>query len=299
MISAHEPRRFAVSVDRGGRLSPAAPLEAEFERVALLALAEDVGAGDLTSEGAVPAAARARGELLVEEPGVVCGLPALRAVFAALDGGLEVAEVLSDGDVVGQVPAVVARVEGPARAILTGERVALNLLGRLSGIATLTAAYVAAVAGTGATILDTRKTTPGLRALERYAVRCGGGANHRFALDAAVLLKENHLRLAGGIAAALAALPDSGETVVEVEVETLAELAEALAAGARRILLDNMTPTQAGEAVRLAAGAAVLEASGGITLANVRAYAETGVDLISVGALTHSARALDVSLELA
>jgi nicotinate-nucleotide pyrophosphorylase (carboxylating) len=280
-------------------MSPAPALEAELERVALLALAEDVGAGDLTSERAVPAAARARGELLLEEPGVVCGLPAVRAVFAALDGGVELAELAHDGDAVERAPAPVGRIEGPARAILTGERVSLNLLGRLSGIATLTAAYVAAVAGTGATILDTRKTTPGLRALERYAVRCGGGANHRFALDDAVLLKENHLRLAGGIAPALAAFARGGETVVEVEAETLAELGEALAAGARRILLDNMTPAQVAEAVRLAAGGAVLEASGGITLANVRAYAEAGVEFISVGALTHSARSLAVSLELA
>ncbi len=183
--------------------------------------------------------------------------------------------------------------------MLSGERTALNLLGRLCGIATLTAAYVDRVAGTGVTILDTRKTTPGLRALERYAVRCGGASNHRDGLYDAVLLKENHLRLAGGVAAALAALRGrSGGLPIEIETETLAEVAEALAAGATLLLLDNMSPEQVSEAVAFVAGRAVLEASGGITLATVRAYAETGVDRISVGALTRSPRALDVSLEV-
>jgi nicotinate-nucleotide pyrophosphorylase (carboxylating) len=180
--------------------------------------------------------------------------------------------------------------------VLTAERVALNLLGRLSGIAKLTSQYVEAVAGTGATILDTRKTTPGLRALEKYAVRCGGGTNHRFGLHDAVLLKENHIRLAGGIALAVAAARNGRP--VEVEAETLDEVAEALEAGADRILLDNMTPEQARRAVELADGRAQLEASGGISLATVRAYAGTGVDFVSVGALTHSARSLRVSLEV-
>ena len=183
-----------------------------------------------------------------------------------------------------------------ARAILTGERTALNLFGRLCGIATLTARYGDLVAGTGVQILDTRKTTPGLRALEKYAVRCGGGTNHRFGLDDAVLLKENHLRLAGGIGPAVAAARNGRP--VEVEAETLDEVAEALEAGADRILLDNMTPEQVRRAVELVDGRAQLEASGGISLATVRAYAETGVDFVSVGALTHSARALHVSLEV-
>jgi nicotinate-nucleotide pyrophosphorylase (carboxylating) len=187
-------------------------------------------------------------------------------------------------------------VEGAARAVLTGERTALNLFGRLCGIATLTARYVDLVAGTGVEILDTRKTTPGLRALEKYAVRCGGGRNHRFGLHDAVLVKENHVRVAGGIGAAVAAFADG--RAVEVETETLDDVAEALEAGADRILLDNMTPEQVRAAVELVHGRARLEASGGISLATVRAYAETGVDFVSVGALTHSARSLHVSLEV-
>jgi len=270
----------------------------ELERIVRAALAEDVGDGDLTSEGVIPAGARCRARLVLEEPGVVSGLLAARAVFEALDPGVRVELLAPDGSRLEQAPAALARIEGSARAVLSGERTALNLLARLCGIATLTAAYVEAVAGSGATILDTRKTTPGLRALERYAVRCGGGSNHRFGLDDAILLKENHLRLAGGIGAALAALGERNGTLVEVEAETLAEVGEALEAGAKRILLDNMSPAQVHDAVSLVAGAAVLEASGGITLGSVRAYAETGVEFISVGALTHSARALSVALEV-
>jgi len=266
------------------------------EPVVRAALAEDVGAGDVTTEGVVPAGARCRAALVLEEPGVVCGVPAARAVFRALDPDVRVEALAGEGARVTAVPARIAAVEGPARAVLTGERTALNLLGRLSGIATLTARYVDLAAGTGAAILDTRKTTPGLRALERYAVRCGGGRNHRFGLHDAVLLKENHLRLAGGIAPAVAALRNGRP--VEVEAETLGDVAEALAAGADRILLDNMTPEEVRRAVELVGGRAELEASGGISLATVRAYAETGVDYVSVGALTHSARSLHVSLEV-
>jgi nicotinate-nucleotide pyrophosphorylase (carboxylating) len=266
------------------------------DRVVRTALAEDVGAGDCTTDGVVPAAARCRAELLLEEPGVACGIDAARAVFRALDPDVAVTPLLDDGARVGEVPARLAGVEGPARAVLTGERTALNLLGRLCGIATLTARFVAAVEGTGATILDTRKTTPGLRALERYAVRCGGGANHRAGLHDAILVKENHLRIAGGIAPAVAALRNG--LPIEVEAETLADVAEALEAGVERILLDNMSPAAVAESVELVAGRAQLEASGGISLANVRAYAETGVDFISIGALTHSARSLHVSLEV-
>jgi len=269
---------------------------AVLDPVVSAALAEDVGDGDVTTNRLVPADVRCRAELLLEEPGVVCGLPAVRAVLAALDPAVRVDPLVAEGAHVVAAPRPVAAIEGAARAVLTGERTALNLFGRLCGIATLTARYVAAVEGTAARILDTRKTTPGLRALERYAVRCGGGVNHRFGLHDAVLVKENHLRLAGGIAPAVAALRDGRP--VEVEAETLAEVEEALAAGADRILLDNMTVEEVRGAVRLAAGRAQLEASGGITLATVRAYAETGVDFISVGALTHSARALAVSLEV-
>ena len=269
---------------------------ADLDRVIEAALIEDVGSGDITTIGIVPRDARCRGQLLVQEQGVVCGIDVARAVFAALDPGVTFATLAADGDSISGGTAV-AEFEGPARAILTGERTALNLLGRLSGIATLTRRYVDAVEGTAATILDTRKTTPGLRALEKYAVRSGGGSNHRFGLDDAILIKENHIRLAGGIAPAVAALRNGRP--IEVEAETLAEVAEALEANVARILLDNMAPTTVADAVALVAGRAKLEASGGITLQNVRAFAETGVDFISIGALTHSARSLDVSLEIA
>jgi nicotinate-nucleotide pyrophosphorylase (carboxylating) len=268
------------------------------ERVVRAALAEDVGDGDRTTESIVPAAARCSAELVLNEPGVLSGIPAVRAVFEALDPGVEVEALAEEGARLTDAPTAVARIEGPARAVLTGERTALNLLGRLCGIATLTSRYVDLVAGTGAVILDTRKTTPGLRALEKYAVRCGGGTNHRAGLYDAILVKENHLRLAGGIGPAIEAVRSRNGTPVEVEAETLDDVSAALAAGVDRILLDNMTPQEVGRAVEVVAGRARLEASGGISLATVRAYAETGVDFISVGALTHSARALDLSLEI-
>jgi nicotinate-nucleotide pyrophosphorylase (carboxylating) len=269
------------------------------EQVIAAALAEDVGGGDRTTEAVVPAEARCAALLVLEEPGVVCGIPVAAAVFRALAAGVRVEPQLDEGAHVVDAPLVVARVEGPARAVVTAERTALNLLGRLSGIATLTCRFVELVEGTGATVLDTRKTTPGLRALEKYAVRCGGGRNHRFGLHDAILLKENHLRLAGGISAAVGLLRATANGLpIEVEAESLAQVREALAAGVERILLDNMRPDEVAEAVALAAGRAQLEASGGISLATVRAYAETGVDYISVGALTHSARSLHVSLEV-
>jgi nicotinate-nucleotide pyrophosphorylase (carboxylating) len=272
---------------------------AELERIVELALAEDVGAGDATTESTVPADARVRAQLQIEEQGVVCGVPVAAAVFAALDAEVAVTQVVEEGERVDGDATVVAELEGPARAILTGERTALNFLARLSGVATLTRTYVDAIAGTGATVLDTRKTTPGLRTLEKYAVRCGGGTNHRFGLDDAVLVKENHIRSAGGITAAVAGIRRAGiELPVEVEAETLADVDEALACGVGRILLDNMTPAEIREAVALVDGRAQLEASGGISLDTIRAYAETGVDFISIGALTHSARSLHVSLEV-
>jgi len=264
------------------------------DRVVATALAEDVGAGDLTTDALVPAATRCSAGIYLEEPGIVCGLGVVEAVFTTLDPELAWLPQTNDGD--GPTSGLLARLDGRARAVLTGERTALNLLGRLCGIATLTRSYVDAVAGTGVTILDTRKTTPGLRALEKHAVRCGGGANHRFGLDDAILVKENHLRLAGGIASAVAALRNGRP--LEVEAETLDEVEEALTAGADGILLDNMTPADVRRAVGLVAGRAQLEASGGVTLDNVRAYAETGVDFISIGALTHAARSLHVSLEI-
>lgn len=261
------------------------------------ALAEDLGDGDLTAQAIVPEDARARGMVVAKQDGVVAGLSAAAAVFDELDAAVEVSICCMDGDRVHAFDQLLA-VSGPARAILAGERVALNLLGRLSGVATVTAEYVAAVEGTGVRILDTRKTTPGMRALEKAAVVAGGGASHRFGLYDAVLVKENHVRVAGGVhEAARRAVENSPDgVVVEVEVESLAELEEALQARIERVLLDNMGPDDLRAAVRLARGRAKLEASGGITLDNVRAIAETGVDFISIGALTHSAPALDVSL---
>jgi nicotinate-nucleotide pyrophosphorylase (carboxylating) len=262
------------------------------------ALAEDVGTWDVTTVATVPADAVGTAEILLEEPGVVCGLAVAEATFRALDGEVRFRALVEDGTAVSDAPALVATLVGPERAILTGERVALNFLGRLSGIATLTRRYTDAVAGTGAAILDTRKTTPGLRALEKHAVACGGGRNHRFGLDDAVLVKDNHLRAAGGVPSAIERVRALTDLPVEVECESLEQVAEALAAGVEAILLDNMPLDGLRAAVALTAGRARLEASGGITLDNVRAIAETGVDEISVGALTHSARSLDVSLEL-
>jgi nicotinate-nucleotide pyrophosphorylase (carboxylating) len=267
------------------------------DRIVAAALAEDVGTGDVTTEAIVDESATATATLVVREAGVVAGLEAVEAVFRALEPTVELTHLARDGDAVTAGTAV-AQVTGPARAILTGERTALNFLGRLSGIATLTRRYVDEVAGTGAAILDTRKTTPGLRLLEKQAVAAGGGRNHRFGLFDAILIKDNHLRAAGSVPEAVSRARDLSDLPVEVECDTLAQVSEALAAGADAILLDNMTTAELRAAVELVAGRARLEASGGITLDNVRAVAETGVDEISIGALTHSARSLDVSLEL-
>ena len=271
----------------------------DIARVVDAALAEDVGSGDATTLALVPADARCRAELLLEEPGVVCGIPVAAAVFHALDPSVTVEAKHEEGAAVSDVPAVLAVIEGPARAVLSGERVALNLVGRLCGIASLTHRFAELTEGTPARILDTRKTTPGLRALEKYAVRCGGGTNHRAGLYDGILIKDNHIRVAGGITEALAALNGNADGLpVEIEADTLGQVREAVAAGAPRILLDNMSPEEVREAVHEVGGRAELEASGGVSLATVRAYAETGVDFISVGALTHSARSLHVSLEV-
>jgi nicotinate-nucleotide pyrophosphorylase (carboxylating) len=219
-------------------------------------------------------------------------------VFRALDPDVRFEPLLAEGALVELAPAAVALVTGSAQAILTGERTALNFLGRLSGIATLTRRYVDAVAGTGVAILDTRKTTPGLRALEKHAVQCGGGRNHRFGLDDGVLVKDNHLRAAGSVSAAVDRLRAATDLPLEVECDTLDQVEEALRAGVDAILLDNMGLHEMRAAVSLAGGRTRLEASGGVSLETVGAIAETGVDEISVGALTHSARSLDVSLEL-
>ncbi len=257
-------------------------------------LEEDVGTGDVTTLALIDEAATCKAVVLAKEPGVVCGLKVATVVFAEL--GARFDPLADEGAEI--EPGPIAEVEGSARGVLTGERLALNLIGRLSGIATLTRRYVDAVQGTGATILDTRKTTPGLRALEKHAVASGGGQNHRQGLDDGVLVKDIDLRLTDGIAAAITALRAATDLPVEVEAETLDQVREAVDAGADAILLDNMTLDELREAVALVAGRAKLEASGGVNLDTVRAIAETGVDFISVGALTHSARSLDVSLEV-
>jgi nicotinate-nucleotide pyrophosphorylase (carboxylating) len=265
------------------------------------ALAEDLGAGDVTADSVVPAEARARARLVQKAPGVLYGLDLAAHVFDRT-GAESFDKLVVEGQWRDDVPAEVALVSGSARALLAGERTALNFLAHLSGIATLTARYVEAVRGTRASILDTRKTTPGLRALEKAAVAAGGGTNHRAGLFDAILIKENHAALAGGVGVAVerarAAQP---ELEIEVECRNLGEVREALTAGAERLLLDNMDPDtlRAAVAEREASGnAARLEASGGITLDTVAAVAATGVELISVGALTHSAPALDLSLLL-
>lgn len=263
------------------------------------ALAEDVGGGDLTTEALVDPGASCVAELRLKEPGVVSGLAAAQQVFRALDPLVRFDVATPDGARITETPATLVRVDGRSRALLTGERTALNLLGRLSGIATLTRRFVDAVDGTGAIILDTRKTTPGLRALEKEAVRHGGGENHRLGLYDAILVKDNHLVLAGGIHAAIERLRRTGTGLeIEVEADSLEDVRAALDAGADRILLDNMTVDAMAEAVVLGHDRAIFEASGGVTLANVRKIAETGVQYISVGALTHSARSLDVSMEV-
>ena len=267
-------------------------------------LAEDLGSGDITTEATVSSTQRACGELIAKAPLVLAGIDLFGEVFRLLDSSSE-AEISSrDGEELkpGQIP---ARVRASARALLTGERVALNLLQRLSGVASLTHQFVRAVAGTSAEILDTRKTTPGLRALEKYAVRAGGGRNHRRDLSEAMLIKENHIRLAGSVSAALAAAQAAKSRAkwMEIEVTNLDELRAALAYNPDVILLDNMNPAMVGQAVRQVrahdpARKIRTEASGGITLANVREFAEAGVDWISVGQLTHSAPAVDLSFEI-
>lgn len=275
---------------------------AEIEPAVRAALAEDIGPGDATTLATVPPTARSRADMVAREPLVAAGLAFAEAAFRQISTDLEIVRVAGDGQkvVAGEI---LLRVTGPAQALLSAERVALNFVQRLSGIATLTAQFVAAVAGTGARILDTRKTTPGWRRFEKYAVACGGGQNHRFGLFDRVLIKDNHLaalrdELPNPIAAAVhRARAQFPALKVEVEADTLDPAAQAVAAGADIILLDNMTPEQLRAAVRMVGGRAQTEASGGVSLATVRAIAETGVDFISVGALTHSARAMDIGLD--
>ena len=261
------------------------------------ALEEDIGTGDVTTDSIVPADARLRGNIVAKQSGVVAGLKVAKLVFKQLSDDISFTTNVSDGAFV-DARMLLAEVSGSARALLTGERTALNLLGRMSGIATLTRKFVDAVAETRAVILDTRKTAPGLRAVDKLAVRLGGGQNHRTGLFDMVLIKDNHIDFAGSITAAVERVRASGTQLeIEVEARTLDDLREALSVGVERVLLDNMTIETMREAVAITGRRARLEASGNITWQNVRAVAETGVDFISVGALTHSAPVFDVSLK--
>jgi nicotinate-nucleotide pyrophosphorylase (carboxylating) len=259
------------------------------------ALAEDMGSGDVTTNAIVPIKARMKGQIIAKQAGIAAGLDVARAVYQELDEQVSFEACVAEGTPV-ENHAVLASVSGPARALLTAERTALNFLGRVSGIATLTGQFVAAVAGTRAVILDTRKTAPGLRSLDKLAVRRGGGQNHRTGLYDMVLIKDNHIDFAGSISEAVRRARASAQGLeIEVETRTLADVAEALELGVERILLDNMSAETMRQAVEMNAGRAKLEASGNVTLANVREVAETGVDMISVGALTHSVEVFDVS----
>jgi nicotinate-nucleotide pyrophosphorylase (carboxylating) len=263
------------------------------------ALLEDLGlAGDITSASVIPADHRSTVVMAARQPGVIAGLDAAELAFSLVDPEIVMRRHLQDGDAV-KPGDVIATIEGPSRGLLSAERTALNFLGHLSGIATVTAGIAAAIRGTKASVACTRKTTPGLRALEKYAVRAGGGMNHRFALYDAVLIKDNHVAIAGGVAEAIRrARAGVGHIVkIEVEVDTLDQLREAMETGVDAVLLDNMTPDQLREAVAIVAGRAITEASGRVTPATAAAIAASGVDLISVGWLTHSAPVLDIGLD--
>jgi nicotinate-nucleotide pyrophosphorylase (carboxylating) len=274
---------------------PAAALESLIDR----ALAEDAGRGDPTTEATMPEGLETIANVVLREPGIVSGLEVALDVLRRLDPDAELDVLVPEGTKVAEAPRTVATIRASARAVLTAERTALNLLQRMSGIATATGRYVDAVAGTGVEILDTRKTAPGLRELDKRAVACGGGNNHRADLGAAILIKDNHVALAGGVGAAVAAARAAHPDLhVQAEADTLDQLDEALAAGADSVLLDNMCLPDLRAAVARVDGRTRLEASGGVTLETVRAIAETGVDAISVGALTHSVKALDISLEV-
>ncbi len=271
-----------------------------YQQVIEAALREDLGrAGDITSSAVIRAETRCDARIVAREPGRMAGGQVAADVFRTLDSGVVIDIVILDGEEIAAGD-MVLKLAGPARPILAAERTALNLLGRLCGIAALTGRFVAAVEGTGARVADTRKTSPGMRALEKYAVRCGGGINHRFGLDDAVLIKDNHLLVAGSVTAAVERVRAAvGHAVmVEVEVDTLEQLSESMACGVDAVLLDNMDVGTLRRAVAIVTGRSVTEASGGITLETVCSVAETGVDVVSVGALTHSVSSLDLSLEV-
>jgi nicotinate-nucleotide pyrophosphorylase (carboxylating) len=262
------------------------------------ALAEDIGRGDITTDALIDESAMASGSLVAREAGIIAGLDLAEAAFRALDCDVKFEAVVVDGQAVGRGDAI-ARISGRARALLSAERVALNFMTHLSGIATLTRRYVDAAAGRKARIVDTRKTLPGLRVFEKYAVRMGGGGNHRFALDDGAMIKDNHVVAAGGIAPAVRRLKHAAGHMVKIccEVDRLDQIEEALGAGVDVVLLDNMDPAMLAAAVRMIAGRAVAEASGGVSIGTVAAIAASGVDVISVGRLTHSAPSLDIALD--
>ncbi|HZS46055.1 MAG TPA: carboxylating nicotinate-nucleotide diphosphorylase [Blastocatellia bacterium] len=266
-------------------------------------LREDMGRGDLTTQSVMVASVNGRGRFLAKQDCIICGIEAAEAVFASLHAHLQLESFVTEGDEV-KAGKEFARIEGPGDVLLTGERTALNLIQHMSGIATLTRKYVDAIAGTNAKIIDTRKTTPGLRFIDKYAVTVGGGVNHRFGLDDGILIKDNHIKLAGGIKEAVKRARQNVHHLlkIEVEVANFDQLREALATGVEVILLDNMTPEQIRQGVEIIRGEAgrnvITEASGGINLENVRQYAEAGADLISVGAITHQATAIDISFKI-
>jgi nicotinate-nucleotide pyrophosphorylase (carboxylating) len=309
-MSEQAPAAGWMAADGGGRVPALSPAIAQRLGTAGLnpdavrsfvaaALAEDLAGGiDVTTAATVPPGQRGRAELVARTPGVVAGLPVAEAAFWLVSADVQCTPLAADGDRVAAGQAVLA-VSGPIGPILTAERTALNLLSHLSGVATLTRRWVDAVTGTRARIRDTRKTLPGMRALEKYAVRCGGGVNHRMSLSDAALIKDNHVAAAGSVGAAFAAVRAQAPALpLEVECDTLDQVAEALAAGADLILLDNFDVPALAQAVKLADGRALLEASGGLSLASARAVAQTGVDYLAVGAVTHSAPALDIGLDL-
>ncbi len=297
MAAGGPPRRALVPTARASFVCSPTMDPVALRELVDRALAEDIGDGDVTTDATVPSRARARARITQKEPGAIFGLDAAEAVFRALDPDASFERAVEEGRWRDAGP--VLTVNGSARALLSAERTALNLLARLSGVATMAARAARAVRGTGAVVLDTRKTTPGLRVLEKEAVAAGGATNHRAGLYDAILIKENHAALAGGVGAAVrAARERAPHLTLEVECRTAREIDDALAAGAQWLLLDNMSPEELREAVAQVAGRARLEASGGVTLETLRAIAQTGVDFVSMGALTHSAPALDLSLIL-
>jgi nicotinate-nucleotide pyrophosphorylase (carboxylating) len=284
---------------RPSKAAPEAVLQAA-EVVIKASLAEDLSdGGDITSLAVVPAEATATAQVVVKQTGVIAGLDIMARVFELVDAGIEFTKLAADGDLVKEIPFLCAQIKGPARAILSAERTALNLMQRLSGIATVTNRFTQLARQQGISILDTRKTTPTLRALEKYAVLVGGGTNHRFGLYDAILIKDNHIAIAGGITKAIVACQKQyKDAPIEIEVTNLEQLKEALAIGVEKVMLDNMNPEMIAQAVDIVDGRSFIEVSGGINEQNIEQYLIPGVDAISIGALTHSVRSLDISLEI-